>query len=135
MRQTGREGECIIMPEKNYEDIKHEQASWLKTLDRLRQENVHLKNKLSEIIQDDISRELLEKAEFFHGLFVDKDTVISLLRRDIAHQSAATTAFVINGERLGIMDEQVKLEHDVARMEKEFKAVKTEFNEFLKSIP
>lgn len=119
------------MHDKNYENIKQEQMSWLKTLEGLRQENVFLKNRLAEIIKDNVSTEMLEKAEQFLAIFIDKDTVISLLRRDIAQLSAATTANSINGELNKALLEQAKLKHDVERMSKEFTTVKTKFNAFL----
>ena len=116
----------------NNEHFKQEQAAWLKTLERLRVENLLLKNKLIEIIKKEISKEQLERAEFFQGLFLDKDTVIALLRRDIVRQAARTIPMV--PEKNGYTYEQGKLKEDVYRMEKEFSAVKEEFNRFVASI-
>lgn len=112
------------------EHLKQEQTSWLKTLERLRLENLLLKNKLIEIVKKDISKEQLERAEFFQGLFLDKDTVIALLRRDIARQASKST----HPEKNGYLQDQNKLKEDVYRMEKEFSAVKEEFNRFVTSI-
>lgn len=111
------------------EHLKQEQTSWLKTLERLRLENLLLKNKLIEIVKKDISKEQLEKAEFFQGLFLDKDTVIALLRRDIARQAAKPIHM-----QNGYLKDQNKLKEDVCRMEKEFSTVKEEFNRFVMSI-
>ena len=129
--QQGHDGFRVSMHDKNYENIKQEQMSWLKTLEGLRQENVFLKNRLAEIIKDNVSTEILEKAEQYLAIFIDKDTVISLLRRDIAKLSAATTANLINGEINKTLLEQAKLKYDVERMSKEFTTVKTNFNAFL----
>lgn len=119
------------MHEEKYEHIKQDQMTWLKSLENLRQENVYLKNRLAEIIKNEVSSELLEKAEYFLGLFLDKDAVISLLRRDIAHWYAANTASAHNGELKDILQEQTKLKNDVERLEKEFVTVKSAFNKFL----
>ncbi|HEY9178032.1 MAG TPA: hypothetical protein VIN07_10090 [Flavipsychrobacter sp.] len=120
------------MIDLNNEHLKQEQASWLRTLERLRLENLLLKNKLIEIVKKDISKEQLEKAEFFQALFLDKDTVIALLRRDIARQ--ASKPVPIHPEKNGYLQDQDKLKEDVYRMEKEFSAVKDEFNRFVMSI-
>ncbi len=122
----------LSMIDINNEHFKQEQAAWLKTLERLRLENLLLKNKLIEIIKKEISKEQLEKAEFFQGLFLDKDTVIALLRRDIARQAAKSIPLV--PEKNGYQYEQSKLKEDVYRMEKEFSAVKEAFNRFVASI-
>ena len=111
--------------------LKQEQEVWLKTLERLRLENLLLKNRLIEVIRKDISKEQLEKAEFFQGLFLDKDTVIALLRRDIARMTATAP---ILPERNGYMTERNKLKEDVYRMEKEFSSVKDQFNRFVLEI-
>ena len=113
------------------EILKQEQEVWLKTLERLRLENLLLKNRLIEIIRKDISKDQLEKAEFFQGLFLDKDTVIALLRRDIARMTATAP---ILPERNGYMTERNKLKEDVYRMEKEFSSVKDQFNRFVSEI-
>lgn len=113
------------------EILKQEQEVWLKTLERLRLENLLLKNRLIEIIRKDISKDQLEKAEFFQGLFLDKDTVIALLRRDIARMTATAPMLP---ERNGYMTERNKLKEDVYRMEKEFSSVKDQFNRFVLEI-
>ncbi len=122
----------MSIAEKNNEHFVQEQTAWLKTLERLRLENLLLKNKLIEIIKKEISKEQLERAEFFHGLFLDKDTVIALLRRDIARQAAK--AVPDNAGQNGYMHEQEKLKDDISRMEKEFTTVKEAFNRFVTSI-
>lgn len=122
----------LILMDTSNELFEQEQAVWLKTLERLRLENLLLKNKLIEIIKKEISKEQLERAEFFQGLFLDKDTVIALLRRDIARLAGKHTP--IQPERNGYLHERNKLKEDVYRMEKEFSAVKEEFNRFVMSI-
>lgn len=112
--------------------FNQEQEGWLKTLERLRLENLWLKNRLIEIIQKDISKEQLEKAEYFQGLFLDKDTVLALLRRDIAR--LAKKVVTLLPERNGYIQERSKLREDVYRMEKEFSTVKDQFNSFVSEI-
>ncbi len=112
--------------------FNQEQEGWLKTLERLRLENLWLKNRLIDILQRDMSKEQLEKAEYFQGLFLDKDTVLALLRRDIAR--LGKKAVPVQPERNGYMLERNKLEEDVYRMEKEFSAVKDQFNSFVSEI-
>ncbi|MCB9046469.1 MAG: hypothetical protein H6550_10065 [Chitinophagales bacterium] len=114
------------MPAKTHDHIEHGPSSWLKTLEWLRQENASLKNRLADVIKDNVSSELLEKAENFQSLFLDKDAVISLLRRDIAQFNARSS-----NKETTVSKEYTKLGADIARMEKEFLAVKSDFYKFL----
>src|SRR5690606_2022738 len=119
----------INMHGSAHEYIEREHVTWLKTLEGLRQENVFLKNRLAEIIKDSVSKELLEQAEYFHNIFLNKDTVITLLRRDIALLATKISnpahSFIL------LEQEQGKLRSDILRMEKEFLVVKAAFNKFL----
>lgn len=130
-----RDGDCIDMSYKQFEQFRQEQDGWLRSLDFLLQENVHMKNRLAEIIKDDEYSKLLEKAEYFQAIFLNKDAVIALLRRDISSQSKK---YDLNeGKSINVdevADNQRKLRNDIAKMEKEFSSIKFDFNNFLSEV-
>jgi len=47
-------------------------------------ENIHLKNRLSEILKGDCDVPLLAKLEAFQTSFICTDTLVALLRNDLA---------------------------------------------------
>jgi hypothetical protein len=103
-----------------------ERQAWLRSLDFIQQETIHLKNNLAIIIKNDIDSALLENAEFFQNEFIKKDTVISLLRHDIAKQAKMPDIDDKIAE-----EKQEKLRHDMEKVEKELSRLKFEYNNCL----
>jgi hypothetical protein len=98
---------------------QEERYIWLRALDIIQQENIELKNQLAEMMKHDIEIKALEKAEYYQNEFLNKDTVIALLRHDIIKQT--------NTEP----NKQDKLRKDMDMMSKEFRRLKLEFNNYL----
>ena len=112
--------------------LKHERETWLRTLDYIQQENVFLKNCLADIISNDIEPEMLEEVEYFQNQFINKDTVISLLRYDIAEQNKLSeTGKDLNGSFKKMLLSHDKLRADMEKTEKEFNKLKFQFNNYL----
>lgn len=116
---------------KQFEQYRQEQAGWLRSLNFLLQENVFMKNRLAEAIRNDERSKLLEKAEYFQGVFLDKDAVLLLLRRDIYAQANLYESLNRGNGTEILADGQRKLRNDIAKMEKEFSSIKLYFNNFL----
>ncbi len=100
---------------------------WTTTLEKLRQDNVCLKNRLSAAVQHTVSRSFLEAAEFYQQRFIDKDQIIDLLRYDIsnlAHKS-------MQGGQ-AVSELQVRhLAKDIDALVSEFNQMKDSFNRYL----
>lgn len=122
------------MQQQEYQHMRDEQSSWLKTLERLREDNSQLKNRLAEIMKNDVSKELLDKAELFLGISLNKDAVISILRHDIAKQIAACAVDNLNGSTNRVLKEQDKLRKDVSLMQQELTLLQTDFNNLFGSV-
>jgi hypothetical protein len=122
------------MVNKRYIQFKHENETWLRTLDYFQQENIFLKNRIAQLAKFHINDSFLNELENFQNRFVDKDAVISLLRYDIALQNdlilEVDTSF--NAEKSQkITVNQNKLRDDMQRMEREFNRLKFDFNNYL----
>ncbi|MBS1773176.1 MAG: hypothetical protein JST82_09955 [Bacteroidetes bacterium] len=96
-----------------------ERYTWLRMLDIIQLENIELKNQLAELVRNGIGSKTLEKAEYYQNEFLNKDTVVALLRRDVIRYSDADNS------------QQGKLRRDMDLMQKEFSRLKTEFNNYL----
>lgn len=66
------------------EQLQYESNTWKRLLAFMMEENVHLKNRLSDVLKDNFDKELLAEMELFQTRFVKEDESISLLRHDIA---------------------------------------------------
>jgi len=61
------------------EEVQEVQAA----LNDLRDDNILLKEQLSEALSQDVSTDFVEKAEWFQQCFLETDQVIDLLRHEI----------------------------------------------------
>ena len=106
-------------------NIKVEREQWLQTLEHMLQDNIYMKNKLAEIIKEDISAASLERAEYFHNELLNKDAIVALLRYDIIHQSRISVTDVNEN---AVSQKHEKLRSDMQMMEAEFGRLLNEFN-------
>lgn len=106
-------------------DLKEEREQWLQTLEQMLQDNIYMKNRLAEIIKEDITASSLEKAEFFHNELLHKDAVIALLRYDIIKQNKIATT--LENEN-AVSRKHEKLRSDMQMMEAEFSRLLNDFN-------
>lgn len=104
---------------------------WLSVLDELRQENIILKNRLSEAVSRSMNRSFIEVADVLLQHSVDKDQVIDLLRHDIAglmvkiKREDAPAADVM-------LDKQLQtLGGDVDKIVTGFRQMKQDFEQYL----
>jgi hypothetical protein len=112
--------------------LKNERDTWLRALDYMQQENVFLKNCLADVIQTDITTEMLERAEYFQNQFINKDTVIALLRYDVAGQNKLYEDDKETTNNLATVQKiQNRLRKDMAQMEKDFNFQKFQFNNYM----
>ena len=72
------------MPAAIVHQLQSEIATWKRLLSFLMDENIHLKNRIAEILQADAGTRLLPDLERFQTSFIHTDTLVSLLRNDVA---------------------------------------------------
>lgn len=105
---------------------------WGQLLHGLLEENAALKTQLAEAIRVCAACEQLDMLEDFQARFIAKDTVIALLRRDLAEIVAAA-----RGEEFLTPEQStatVKLGRDMLRMKEQIRALKTEFEGYLAGV-
>ena len=113
--------------------LKNEQLVWLRALDFIQYENVFLKNTIVDILKNGKGDSSLEEIEYFQNQFLNKDAIISLLRRDIAMQNKHAEKELAEGNTISekILKKQDSLRDDMFKMEKEFSQLKYSFNKYL----
>jgi hypothetical protein len=119
---------------KKLEQFRYEEASWIRTVDYLQQENIMLKNRLAEIMQYKVDENMLEQAEMYQNIFLGKDAILAILRHDIKEVERLLYAQK-NGEvdhtETRLFKKQLKLRQDMEKMENEFNRIKRQFNGYL----
>jgi hypothetical protein len=116
------------------QQFHHENMTWIRSLDFLKQENSHLKNRLSEVVDITTDRTVLAQAEHFQNQFIIKDEFLDQLRHDVNEQERILTdRYVRTGNSVDeyVTNRQKKLREQMEYLEKDFTSLRNEFNRYL----
>lgn len=113
--------------------LQHESDTWKRALSFMREENIHLKNRLSEVLKSKAPKKFVARVEAFHNNFLRQDDLILLLRNDMAEfdQLLASENPQNNIYNASIDVKLKKLRNNISIAEEEFKRLKLEFNGYL----
>lgn len=116
--------------------LQQETDAWKRTLDYMRDENIQLKTRLSQVLQQHSSKQLLETAEYYNTLFLNEDEILKLLRKDIIELDTMLLTPVIENENMlqNICKRHAHLRNDVEIAEKAFKNIKYQFHQDLAAV-
>jgi hypothetical protein len=121
------------MSEFKLRQLKYETDTWKRLLGFVMEENIYLKNRLSEVLQENFDKNLLNDVEDFYSGFIREDELIMLLRNDIAElDSLLTRERFEDGITMKQVERKVKkLRHGVKAAEEHFGKLKLAFNSYL----
>ena len=121
------------MPELKLKQLQFESNTWKRLLCFMMDENIHLKNRIAEILKNDANKNLLEEIENFQNNFIRQDELISLLRHDAAELDKLLVREIFeDGEISKEINKKLKdLRNNISNTEKQFTKVKVEFNNYL----
>ena len=121
------------MPQFTLRQLQHESDAWKRMLVFMGEENVELKNRLSEILKSDIDKKLLLKAENFQNGFVAEDDLIRFLRNDIAvFDRLINRGNLEDGVVILELTEKLRIiRASLINTEKRFNDLKLEFNNYM----
>jgi len=112
----------------------YESKVWDRLLDYIQEENIHYKNRISDILKNDIDGSLLEMIESFLNKFILEDSNIAIFRHYISEANSKITKKQKDPENQesidNIMITQNKLKKEIEIIEKEFNGLKFEFNKY-----
>ncbi|HNR07191.1 MAG TPA: hypothetical protein PKM27_07745 [Saprospiraceae bacterium] len=111
-----------------YDRFKHEYEMWNTTVEILQDENVDMKNKMSDILhRSNTTGQLLERAEAFQSRFLEEDEALRKFRREVLNFIKQSQNMGENGELSnGVEKMRFKLE----LLKKEFLQLKNDFDKF-----
>lgn len=123
----------LMASNKKILQYRHESDTWKRYLQFIQQENNHLKNRLSQVLQADTDYEFLERAEYFQNKFISEDDTVNMLRQDI-HELDKMLAKE-TGDDIAVLKEMQKrlkkMHKDMEIVEKQFNKLKSDFNLYL----
>lgn len=114
-----------------------ENSTWLRSLDYIEQENDYLKNNLSRILDSFNEKELINWADEYQGIILQREAAMNLLRHDILKQEALIASTRYNPSTITnnkIFSAQKEIRSKIEYMEKEFQILKNSFISDLERI-
>ncbi len=114
--------------------LLHETATWKRVLVFLQEENIHLKNRLSDVLKERFNKRMLDDVEIFQNNFIKEDELISLLKNELAEieKNITSNVVIIGGKLEKNIDAKVKrLRTNIENAEKSFAKVNNDFNNYL----
>lgn len=123
--------------EKNKTDqVLQECMAWERLLDFFKQENSHLKTRLSEVLDNKTDKDFLALAEHFQNQFILKDEFVDEMSHDVREQEHN---LLILADKKATIEErlikkQQKIRNEMEFLEKDFNRMKNEFNKYLVSV-
>ncbi|HEY6064391.1 MAG TPA: hypothetical protein VIV35_12320 [Chitinophagaceae bacterium] len=113
--------------------LQFEAETWKRVLGFMTDENIHLKNRLSEILKNNFDNNLLEEVEIFHSNFLKEDEKIDLLKKEVAGLDKLLVREIFeDGTIIRQVDSKLKrLRNNIKIAEAQFTRLKTDFNNYL----
>lgn len=121
------------MPEQKLKQLQYESDTWKRLLAFLKDENVYLKNRLSEILKNGFETNLLDEIELFQTRFIKEDEMISSLQTDISELDKLLVREIFeDGRIMKKVKKRIKrLKADMKTAETQFRKMKQEFINYL----
>jgi hypothetical protein len=113
--------------------LQYETNNLKRLLDFMIDENIHFKNRISEILSDRFDTYLLEEVDNFQSRLIKEDHLIVLLRNEITEVDILLTKETdMDADQMKKTDARLKrLNRNMHIAEKQFGKLKSEFHRFL----
>lgn len=125
------------MISSNTQQYIFENSSWIRLIEYLHQENTHMKNRLSEIIDQIINKESLGLAEQYQSKFLTKDDLYDHMLdvltgqaskwKELASKPGSAISAEIKRTHKKIREQMELIEHDHT-------LIKQDYNTYLSSL-
>jgi len=127
-----------IMISSNVQQYIFENSSWIRLIEYLHQENTHMKNRLSEIIDQIANKESLGLAEQYQNKFLTKDDLYDHMLHVLTGQAIKWKE--LKSKPSAAIGTEIKRTHKKIReqmefIEKDHALIKQDYNTYLSSLP
>ena len=120
------------MTELKLKQLRHEINTWKRMLGFMQEENVHLKNRLSDVLKDRFNKNMLDGVEFFQTNFIKEDEVIGLLKSEVAEVENILKWNLITDENIFPTSKRMEtVRNNIDAAEKDFTKINNDFNKYL----
>jgi hypothetical protein len=122
----------LEIPEKGLKDFKIYIDTWKRLLNARMEENVLLKNTLSDILKYNYNQNSLEQIEEFQNKFISEDELIISLRKDVNDLDNLLSAKIFGDGKIekSFNSKIENLQNDICKSANRFRILKSVFNDF-----
>jgi hypothetical protein len=123
-----------IMQTNQFQYIKQENSEWLKTLDLMNQECIQMKTRLSRLLEQNSSNEVIERAEQFQNQLLLKEAALELLKQDLRDQDLLLNKEYFRPDQqisATTLEKQEKIRKQIGYLENDFMLMQEGFNEYV----
>ncbi|MDP1763315.1 MAG: hypothetical protein Q8L07_05445 [Sediminibacterium sp.] len=113
--------------------FQYETDTWKRLIRFIMDENVQMKNRLSEVLKNTIATSFLEEVESFQSCFIKEDELIGLLRSDITELDKLLATNIFEDKEISkeVTRKLNRLRNNIVNVETQFNKLKMEFNCYL----
>lgn len=124
------------MPDMELKQLQFESDIWKRLLGFIMDENVHMKNRISEILKNGFNKNLLDEVERFQSRFIKEDELIGLLRNEVAEFDKLLVKEIFKDGKIkeDINRRLKKLSNNIIITERQFGKLQTEFSHYLSEM-
>jgi hypothetical protein len=121
------------MPLSKLTQLNYESETWKRLLSFIMDENNHLKNRISDILNEKFDKRALDGLEDFQSKFIDEDELLALLRNDVAQFDKLVVKEIVDEEKVScnILKKIKNLRNNIGIAEEQFSKLKLNFNTYL----
>lgn len=121
------------MPHLELKQLQFENDTWKRLLGFMMDENIRLKNRLTEVLKDSFDHNLLEELECFQNKFIKEDELIRLMRHEAVEidQLLAGDKFEKEELKMKLVMKLNHLRNNIVDAEMQFGTLKICFNHYL----
>lgn len=123
------------MPAFKLKQLQYESDTWKRILGFMMDENIHLKNRITDILKNGFDKNQLEGVEEFQNSFIKEDELIGLMRNEVAEFDKLMVREIFEDGQIArdVYKKLNQLRHNIAVAERQFSKLKQEFNYYLLS--
>jgi hypothetical protein len=119
----------------NSSQYLYEITAWIRLIEFLNQENTHMKNRLSVVIEGIYNKENVAMAEHFQNQFIVKDDVYDHMLHDLNKQVGKWQQNTICPALLkDLKKSHANLCHQIESLEREQAVIRKDYNTYLSSL-
>jgi len=121
------------MPDQKLRQLQYEADTWKRLLGFMMDENIYLKNRVSEILRNNFDRIHLDEIDDFQNRSVKADQLIGLLRNEVAELDKLLTREVFeDGQIIHLVQEKLaRVRGSIGNAEKNLAELKVAFNNYI----